>query len=75
MILQDIIPDIVEENDTPMKQIHYEDSEGKLTIPLSNGNVMKIPKTSINISEEVNRSGIWQQVNANGKEKKKSPKM
>lgn len=59
----------------PEKSLEYQDSEGKIAIPLSNGNVMKIPLASINITEEVNKSGIWQQVNANGKEKKKSPKM
>lgn len=37
---------------------------------------MKIPLSSINISEEVNKTGIWKQVNdvnAREKEKKKSP--
>lgn len=39
---------------------------GNIQISLtSNGNVMKIPLTSINISEEVNKTGIWQQVNEN----------
>lgn len=51
---------------------------GNLQIPLANGNIMKIPLTSINISEEVNKTGIWKQVNeGNFKEreekKKKSP--
>ncbi|KAG8223167.1 hypothetical protein J437_LFUL000333, partial [Ladona fulva] len=36
---------------------------GNLQIPLPNGNIMKIPLASINISEEVNKSGIWKQVN------------
>lgn len=61
---------------TPTKKednIAYTPS-GNIQIPLANGNVMKIPLASINISEEVNRTGIWKQVNANGKEKKKSPK-
>lgn len=34
---------------------------------------MKIPMASINISEEVNKSGIWQQVNE-GNEKAKQAK-
>lgn len=59
---------------TPEKQMDYEENQGKLEIPLANGNIMKIPLTSINITEEVNKTGIWKQVNANGKEKKKSPK-
>jgi len=50
---------------------------GNLQIPLANGNIMKIPLTSINISEEVNKSGVWKQVNEdNGivtKETKTSP--
>lgn len=38
-----------------------------LQIPLINGNIMNIPLTSINISEEVNKSGIWKQVNNSNK--------
>ncbi|XP_074042921.1 na[+]-driven anion exchanger 1 isoform X2 [Leptinotarsa decemlineata] len=49
---------------------------GNLKIPLANGNVMNIPLSAINISEEVDKTGIWQHVNENQKEKekKKSPK-
>lgn len=36
---------------------------GNIQISLANGNIMKIPLASINISEEVNKTGIWQQVN------------
>ncbi|PSN36093.1 Sodium-driven chloride bicarbonate exchanger [Blattella germanica] len=49
-------------------------STGNLQIPLANGNIMKIPLASINISEEVNKTGIWKQVNegsANSKDDKK----
>ncbi|XP_071448217.1 electroneutral sodium bicarbonate exchanger 1 isoform X3 [Hetaerina americana] len=50
---------------------------GNLQIPLPNGNIMKIPLASINISEEVNKSGIWKQVNdvnsTSKSGKKKSP--
>lgn len=34
-----------------------------LKIPLANGNVMNIPLSAINISEEVTKSGIWKHVN------------
>lgn len=36
---------------------------GNLQIPLSNGNVIKIPIASINITEEMNRTSIWKQMN------------
>lgn len=51
-------------------------SDGSLKIPLENGTVVKIPLSSINISEEVNKTGIWKQVNnvnSRETEKKKSP--
>lgn len=43
-----------------------------LQIPLINGNIMNIPLASINISEEVNKTGIWKQVNNSNKMKNKS---
>lgn len=43
-------------------------------ISLANGNIMKIPLTRVNISEEVNKTGIWQQVNE-GNEKSKQSKI
>lgn len=46
--------------------------EENLQIPLANGNIMKIPLTSINISEEVPKTGIWKQVNSNKTERKKN---
>lgn len=52
-------------------------SGGNLQIPLANGNIMKIPLTSINISEEVNKTGIWKTVNegnVNGPKRKNSNK-
>ena len=54
------------------------DPSGNLQIPLANGNIMKIPLASINISEEVNKTGIWKQVNEGScaykdEKKKKSP--
>lgn len=53
------------------KPIDFPPSSGNLQIPLVNGNIMKIPLSSINISEEVNKTGIWKQVNnENGKNEK-----
>ncbi|KAH1024111.1 hypothetical protein HUJ05_003660 [Dendroctonus ponderosae] len=59
----------------------FEVSDKNLKIPLANGKVMNIPFSVMNISEEVNKTGIWKQVNEhNAKtevkndEKKKSPK-
>jgi len=46
---------------------------GNIQISLANGNIMKIPLASINISEEVNKTGIWKQVNyENGKNDRKN---
>lgn len=45
-------------------------SEGMMSIPLANGNVMKVPVNPINISEEVNRSGVWMDIN---KDQEKKP--
>ena len=51
------------------------DPSANLQTPLANGN---IPLTSINISEEVNKTGIWKHVNEGSsaykdEKKKKSP--
>ncbi|XP_025831044.1 uncharacterized protein LOC112904650 [Agrilus planipennis] len=49
---------------------------GNIKIPLPNGHYMKIPLSSINISEEVNKTAIWKQLNdarPDEKSKKKSP--
>jgi len=43
-----------------------------IQISLANGNIMKIPLASINISEEVNKTGIWQQVNESNEKSKQS---
>ncbi|CAG0922055.1 unnamed protein product [Notodromas monacha] len=51
---------------------------GNLSIPLANGNIMKIPANVINISEELDKSGVWKHVNsendlrANGKGESKA---
>ncbi|XP_059617088.1 sodium bicarbonate cotransporter 3 isoform X2 [Phlebotomus argentipes] len=75
-ILDDIMPEITkraaaddlhhledgngagEENITP-----HDYSDPNIQIPLANGNIMKIPISSINISEEVSKTSIWKQVN------------
>lgn len=44
---------------------------GNLTIPLASGNVMRIPLDSVNISEEVNRSGVWLGINKDNKQNNK----
>lgn len=46
--------------------------EENLQIPLINGNIMNIPLTSINISEEMNKTGIWKQVNNDNKGRSRS---
>jgi len=47
--------------------------DDNLQIPLANGNIMKIPLASINISEEVNKTGIWKQVNQANSPTKEDP--
>jgi len=75
-ILDDVMPETIkrakedEESGTDMDK-EFPPSEN-FQIPLANGNIMKIPLTSINISEEMNKTGIWKQVNPE-KDKKKSP--
>lgn len=56
------------------KPMGFEPS-GNLQIPLANGNIMKIPFASINISEEVNKTGIWKQVNRDSTEEKTKGKI
>lgn len=48
-------------------------SEGVMTIPLANGNVMKVPLVPINISEEMNKSGVWKDINKDQEKKPHSP--
>lgn len=45
------------------KKAGVHSSEGMMTIPLANGNVMKVPMNPINISEEMNKSGVWMDIN------------
>lgn len=86
-ILDDVMPEMTRRHAEDRKQLETGGEEGKpidfgqsgnLQIPLANGNIMKIPLASINISEEVNKTGIWKQVNEGNykdkeEKKKKSP--
>ena len=37
---------------------------GNLSLPFPKRNVVKIPADAINISEEMNKSGVWKQVSS-----------
>ncbi|XP_012274135.1 electroneutral sodium bicarbonate exchanger 1 isoform X1 [Orussus abietinus] len=84
-ILDDVMPEPSKKHADDLRQLESGEDQseplgfgasGNLQIPLANGNIMKIPLTSINITEEVNKTGIWQQVNeGNANEKCKPPKM
>jgi hypothetical protein len=85
-ILDDILPEhkrkekleIAEEmdieEDGPGGSIKY--TESGVEVPLANGNVVKIPVIQdlpeINISEELNKSGVWKNVEANSSNPKLS---
>ncbi|CAH2066118.1 unnamed protein product, partial [Iphiclides podalirius] len=73
-ILDDVMPEMSRRNQDELHELGSAEDANKnnpppyqenLQIPLINGNIMNIPLTSINISEEVNKSGIWKQVNSN----------
>ncbi|XP_072752841.1 electroneutral sodium bicarbonate exchanger 1 isoform X6 [Anoplolepis gracilipes] len=81
-ILDDVMPEPSKKHAEELRKLENgEDSNetmeygrpGNIQISLANGNIMKIPLASINISEEVNKTGIWQQVNE-GNEKSKQSK-
>lgn len=55
------------------EKLGKETSEGMMTIPLANGNVMKVPLNPINISEEMNKSGVWMDINKDQEKKPNSP--
>lgn len=62
---REAIEDAVEDEDRMAP--HPVATEHNLHIPLASGNVMKIPLSSlherpINISEEVNKSGVWKHI-------------
>ncbi|XP_076391841.1 na[+]-driven anion exchanger 1 isoform X8 [Megachile rotundata] len=82
-ILDDVMPEPSKKHADDLRQLESGEEQnesmgygpsGNIQISLANGNVMKIPMTSINISEEVNKTGIWQQVNE-GNEKTKQAKL
>ncbi|XP_046822195.1 sodium bicarbonate cotransporter 3 isoform X8 [Vespa crabro] len=83
-ILDDVMPEPSKKHADDLRQLesgeehqNYPIGYGapdNIQISMANGNIMKIPLASINISEEVNKSGIWQQVNESN-EKQKQPKL
>ncbi|XP_039308126.1 electroneutral sodium bicarbonate exchanger 1 isoform X5 [Solenopsis invicta] len=81
-ILDDIMPEPSKKHADDLRKLENGEDQnetmrygppGNIQISLANGNIMKIPLASINISEEVNKTGIWQQVNE-GNEKTKQSK-
>ncbi|XP_073986853.1 na[+]-driven anion exchanger 1 isoform X4 [Rhodnius prolixus] len=78
-ILDDVMPETIKRGEEDEESLGNEDKSsegggvGNLQIPLANGNIIKIPLASINISEEMNKTGIWKQVNNEKTDKKKSP--
>ncbi|KRT82974.1 hypothetical protein AMK59_4163, partial [Oryctes borbonicus] len=79
-ILDDVMPELTKrsrheqmEQDAEAKPLQIE-SSGNLKIPLANGNIMNIPLSAVNISEEVNKTGIWKQVNEVNKRDKDKKK-
>lgn len=87
-ILDDVMPETSKRNAADDSDVEKDDEEsgdvskklpigasGNLQIPLANGNIMKIPLASINISEEVNKSGVWKQVNEDNGIATKDPKL
>ncbi|KOX70859.1 Sodium bicarbonate cotransporter 3 [Melipona quadrifasciata] len=82
-ILDDVMPEPSKKHADDLRQLESGEEQnesmgygpsGNIQISLANGNIMKIPMASINISEEVNKTGIWQQVNE-GNEKTKQVKL
>ncbi|XP_030761351.1 sodium-driven chloride bicarbonate exchanger isoform X3 [Sitophilus oryzae] len=78
-ILDDVMPEMTKRNqllkdeEVGQEPVELEKIDKNIKIPLANGNIMNIPLSSINISEEVNKTGIWKQVNDNrSKREKKS---
>ncbi|XP_061385382.1 electroneutral sodium bicarbonate exchanger 1 isoform X5 [Danaus plexippus] len=83
-ILDDVMPEMTKRNQDELRELGdievgwlSKDTnksspptfQENLQIPLINGNIMNIPLTSINISEEMNKTGIWKQVNNTNKNK------
>ncbi|XP_043500633.1 electrogenic sodium bicarbonate cotransporter 1 isoform X6 [Polistes fuscatus] len=84
-ILDDVMPEPSKKHAEDLRQLesgeehqNYPIGYGppeNIQISLANGNIMKIPLASINISEEVNKTGIWQQVNESNEKPKQSKLM
>lgn len=78
-ILDDTLPEFSRKkrmenaDDEDEEKLGKETSEGVMTIPLANGNVMKVPLNPINISEEMNKSGVWMDINKDQEKKPNSP--
>lgn len=72
-ILDDVMPESISRQSDEEISLESSNPGGfqpyprNLQIPLANGNIMKIPVTSINISEEVNKTGIWKTLNKGDK--------
>nr|XP_033188522.1 electroneutral sodium bicarbonate exchanger 1 isoform X6 [Bombus vancouverensis nearcticus] len=78
-ILDDVMPEPSRKHAEDLRQLESGEEQnesmaygpsGNIQISLANGNIMKIPMASINISEEVNKTGIWQQVNESNEKTK-----
>ncbi|KAI4504033.1 hypothetical protein M0802_000504 [Mischocyttarus mexicanus] len=84
-ILDDVMPEPSKKHADDLRQLESGEeqpnypigygSPENIQISLANGNIMKIPLASINISEEVNKTGIWQQVNESNEKPKQSKLM
>jgi hypothetical protein len=56
----------MDDSDTNKGGLRY--TKSGIEVPMANGNIMKIPCTNdsdINISEEMNRSGVWKSLEGN----------
>jgi len=79
-VLDDVLPEfnrkkrIQKEADKAGKEDNEIDGADNkvMTIPMANGNVMKVPMVPnpINITEELNKSGLWQDINESDKDNK-----
>ncbi|EEB11139.1 sodium-driven chloride bicarbonate exchanger, putative [Pediculus humanus corporis] len=69
-ILDDVMPEVTKRSKED--EWNLKEGRGNLQISLANGNIMKIPLSSINISEEVNKSGVWKTVNDSNTDKSKN---
>ncbi|XP_015178379.1 PREDICTED: electrogenic sodium bicarbonate cotransporter 1 isoform X3 [Polistes dominula] len=85
-ILDDVMPEPSKKHADDLRQLesgeeHHQNypigygPPENIQISYSNGDIMKIPLASINISEEVNKTGIWQQVNESNEKTKQSKLM